>query len=1184
MVRVRVLGTLEATVDVDGRDVVADLGGPRQRAVLALLLVGRGEVVSVDRLVEDLWNSEPPPRAIGALQAYVSHLRRALEPDRQPRAPATVLVSEPPGYAVRLPVDAVDAWRFEAMVRSAATADDPEHTRSTLEQALALWRGPAYAEVAGEPWAVAEAARLEGLRLVARERWCAAVLRTGAAADAVLAAEMLTREHPLREEGWRLLALALYASGRQSDALAALRRAREILAEEMGLDPGPALVQLESAVLNQQLTIEPPPQRPPQGAPSAPGQTADPARSVAPKGSVRTSANPAAGDEATPGTTAAQVTTTITRTPADPHAIDLTPPGRAARPVVGGEFVGRDAELNALHAAAGDAADRSALRVALLAGDPGAGKTTILDRLIGDLVQLGWRVAVGRCPEAAGAPPAWAWVETLRSLTADVDPGPLAPALAPLLDERLAAAQQSDASFGRFLLQRAVSSYLTTAAIHRPLAVVLDDLHRGDSETLALLGGLADTVTGVPLLLIGSYRPSEVNGELRDTLAGLARHSPVRLLLGGLEPDQAARLIRTVAGVQPDEATLAAITDRTGGNPFYLVESARLLGSEGTLVATSRVPEGVRDVLRRRLARLPEVSVSVLRLAAVIGRDVDVDVLVQAAEVDEEAVIDALEVGVLAGLLTEPAPGAVRFAHVLVRDTLYGDVPRVRLSRWHARVAAALTSVQPGDAAALAYHYHQAGTSATARQAVDAGVLAAEQAVARYAHDAAVQMYAQALVDLDRVPPPAPDDAAGDAAGVERLLTERVRLLARLSRSQLTAGAGVDALTSRGRALLLADDAGRDDLVVRVLTAWDLPTPWLNRQYGSIDAGVTALIERCLRADNHADNHADATRCRLLCALVSEISGEDHDRSLAAATEAESLARRAADPVLIGLSLHALSAVVLADLEPDRRQRIAQELIEIGGRPGLAVFALIGHLGAAQVAGARVDLDGAREQTELARVLVERYRWRQSRGIVAMNRGMLAHIAGDLDAAEQLYSQGGELIRQSGAVDADGIIAVAWMTMRITQGRVGELESTIRDTGSAADVERDLLAMSLAAQGRVAEARELRRRIRPVRRDFFRSLFLTMRAMTVTALAERSEAASVYEELLDYEGQIGGAGGSAFALGPVDTALGDLALLLGRREAAAAHYAAGLELARRCGSAPWTAIARDKLAQLSVSS
>ena len=303
MMRVRVLGALEATVDADGRDVLADLGGPRQRAVLALLLVGRGEVVSVDRLVEDLWNSTPPPRAIGALQAYVSHLRRALEPGRPPRTPATVLVSEPPGYAVRLPVDAVDAWRFEAMVRSATTTDDPEQTRAILEQALALWRGPAYAEAAGEQWAVAEASRLEGLRLVARERWCAAVLRTGAAADAVLAAEVLTREHPLREEGWRLLALALYVSGRQSDALAALRRARDILAEEMGLDPGPVLAQLESDVLSQQVIIE-----------QAPGR---------------------------------RLSTT-------PGSARQTPPASMglARPAAGGEFVGRDAELIALHAAA----------------------------------------------------------------------------------------------------------------------------------------------------------------------------------------------------------------------------------------------------------------------------------------------------------------------------------------------------------------------------------------------------------------------------------------------------------------------------------------------------------------------------------------------------------------------------------------------------------------------------------------------------------------------------------------------------------------------------------------------------------------------------------------------------------------------------------------------------------------
>ncbi len=487
MVRVRVLGALEATVDGDGSEVVADLGGPRQRAVLALLLVGRGEVVSVDRLVEDLWNSEPPPRAIGALQAYVSHLRKALEPGRAPRTPATVLVSEPPGYAVRLPADAVDAWRFEAMVRAAAATDNPEDARTILEQALALWRGPAYAEAAGEPWAVAEAARLEGLRLVARERWCAAVLRTGAAADAVLAAEVLTREHPLREEGWRLLALALYASGRQSDALGALRRAREILAEEMGLDPGPVLAQLESDVLNQQLIIERAPlatatpgpvvgpdltgpaltvpvataqiptvpvgtvpvgtvplatvpavtvpagstgtstasgtRTSPTGAstPDPPAPTGPPSDGEAPAGPLRTGSLRAgslpAGSVVLPGP-CLPGHLPAGSLPAGSAMTDPAPARTPGRPPTGGEFVGRDAELNALHAAAGEAVEHSALRVALLAGDPGAGKTTILDRLSRDLGRLGWRVAVGRCPEAAGAPPAWAWVETLRILTA----------------------------------------------------------------------------------------------------------------------------------------------------------------------------------------------------------------------------------------------------------------------------------------------------------------------------------------------------------------------------------------------------------------------------------------------------------------------------------------------------------------------------------------------------------------------------------------------------------------------------------------------------------------------------------------------------------------------------------------------------------------------------------------------
>ena len=402
--------------------------------------------------------------------------------------------------------------------------------------------------------------------------------------------------------------MSLYAGGRQADALDALRRARDILAEELGMDPGPALLQVETDVLRQRLAIARPPVH-----------------------ETRGPADPAAEHIPVPA-------------PSPPHQ----KPG-ATTPAGASDLFGRDVELNALHALAAEAAQRAERRVVLIAGEAGAGKSALVDRFARELRSNQWRVVVGRCPESAGAPPAWAWVEALQALAADVDPGRLAPALAPLIDDIPTTPGESDASFGRFLLTRAVVGYLTAAAQTRPLAVFLDDLHRGDSETLALLDGVAAGVSGVPLVVIAAYRPAEVPAGLRDALAGLAAVPPTRIALDGLDPAQAARLIRSIAGVQPDQPTLRALVDRTGGNPFYLTESARLLGSEGRLVATSKVPEGVRDVLRRRFARLPEITVAVLRLAAVIGRDVDIDVLVLAAEVDEETVLDALEAGVLAG-------------------------------------------------------------------------------------------------------------------------------------------------------------------------------------------------------------------------------------------------------------------------------------------------------------------------------------------------------------------------------------------------------------------------------------------------------------------------------------------------------------------------------------------------------
>src|SRR3954451_11768004 len=172
MVLIRVLGSFAA--EAGGEPV--PLGGPRQRGVLALLVAARGQVVPVDRMIEDLWRGEPPARALMSLQAYVSNLRRLLEPGRPPRTPARLLVSASPGYALRLPPESVDAWRFEDLLDQARAVTDPRVARSRLAEALGLWLGPAFAEVADEPWAAAETARLNDLRLVARELHIAAGL------------------------------------------------------------------------------------------------------------------------------------------------------------------------------------------------------------------------------------------------------------------------------------------------------------------------------------------------------------------------------------------------------------------------------------------------------------------------------------------------------------------------------------------------------------------------------------------------------------------------------------------------------------------------------------------------------------------------------------------------------------------------------------------------------------------------------------------------------------------------------------------------------------------------------------------------------------------------------------------------------------------------------------------------
>ncbi|MEV8094696.1 BTAD domain-containing putative transcriptional regulator [Kitasatospora sp. NPDC085879] len=1113
MVRISVLGAL--TAQVAGATV--GLGGPRQRGVLARLLVARGAVVPADRLIDDLWQGRPPAKAAASLQAYVSNLRRLLEPERGPREPASLLVSRAPGYALAAPAAAVDAWEFEQRLRRVrelpAEAGGPPLSRR-FEEALALWRGGAYAEFADEPWAAAEVVRLDELRLAARESAVAAALDEGRAGDAAAAALVLTEEHPLREEGWRLLARALWGAGRQAEALEALRRARGVLTAELGLDPGPALAELEAAILRQRSELL-----------AVPIPAAD---------------LPAVHPTA----------------PSAPVCTATAPPPLP--------FVGREAEQRVLREAATAATAPGGRSVVLVSGEAGAGKSTLLARLTGELRRSGWLVASGRCPETEGAPPAWAWTEALRELARQHPPDAATAAeLAPLLGED-DPTRRRDALTGRFRLHRAVARWLEAAAERAPVAVVLDDLHAADQETRALAAELAAVRGPERLLLVCAHRPGE--GRLTDLLGTFARCSPHRIALGGLDEADAGTLIGAICAAPVDPRTVHALAERTGGNPFYLVESAHLLAGEGALVAVQEVPQGVRDVLRRRFDRLPPATVEALRLASVAGRETEVELLVHASGAEEEGLLDALEAAVAGGLLAEPRPGAVRFAHALVRDTLYGDLSGLRRARLHGRFAEALCALRPDRLAALAHHWTAAASSATAERAVDACVRAAEAAERRYAHQTCADLLRQALDNLDRVPDGGDDRPA-----------RRIALLGALQRAQVRAGAISAAAATRARAVALAEETGREDLEIEAWTAWTEPTPWVAHPYGSYDERAVETLQRLLR---RADL-PPATRCRLLDALTHECNCAGEPLGTAAADEALAIARAEDDPRLLALALAASARICDFELGAPRRVELADELAALARRHDLPAYRWHAEQLYATAAAVVADLPALRRHIAAAAAIAERYGLLELADIGLCHRAMLELAAGRTGEAAELYRQAVAGLTGRASVHAEGFAALADLTIAVQEGRIGsELQRLRAVSALYGPLVADVEALALAALGRTEEARAVRAGRLPVQPDYYRSFFLALRAAAVVALDERAEAAELITELLPLRGLVAGAASTSVALRPIALVLGELARMLGRTEEAAEHFGYAADVARRWESPQWEAEALAALHRL----
>jgi len=1002
-------GVLGPLVAEDARGPVA-LPGPRHRAVLARLIIARGRVVPVERLVHDLWE-RPPERAAGAIQTFVAALRRDLEPDRAPRTPARLLVTEGRGYALR--AESVDAWEFENAVTEAAQLPAGAALKR-VDEALDLWRGPAYAEFETEAWARAEIARLDELRLLARERRAEALLALGRAAEAVPDLETHTAGHPWREDGWRLLALALYRSGRQGDALAALRRARQVLADELGLDPGPALRQVEADILAQ-----------------------------------------------------------------EPDLLPVTSP----------PLVARADELAQLAEAAGQARGKPSL--ALISGDAGAGKTALAEAFA---AQLGWPTAWGDNPE--GAPPAWAWTRILDTLGLEPEPEPAA-----------------DPAVARFHWHRAVGKALAGAA---PLLVVLDDLHWAGEETLALLASIVTDPVTAPLLVIATYRTSEVEPRLADFLGRVARAEPTRIYLGGLPASAVPELVRATTGQDIDATTASVIHRRSAGNPFFVRELARLLHSEG-VTGLDAVPPGVRDLVRHRVARLPEDVRTVLRQASVLGTEIDLAVLGE---------LDALELAAARGLLVEDAPGRFRFAHALVRDTVYEDMSRSRRAHWHAVLGERIERLRPDDADALAHHFLLAGDARAVRYAR----AAAERAESRFAPHEAARLWRAAL-------------DAYDGADVR----VRLDLLMGMVRALAVTGELDRARQHRAEAITMAEDLGEPALTARVIAAFDVPAIWTEHDDPALARRIADVTERTLAA-LPADHTAE--RGRLLATLALELRNTGGERGREAARESEALARELGDPALLAFALNArfMQSFDRAGLAP-ARARIGAELVELSTRHGLVGFEVLGRLILTQAHSALADFATADSEAAAADLLGEHYQLPLVSVFTQWYRALRASVRGQ--DAEPAYRAAAALLSRTGMSGMDnGLGGFALFCHRLRHGKVSEV-----DTGAFEPWCRPLRGSGY-------------QEIPDSPRDLLYEARTTLHAMASIRQGDRPAMRRLYDALLPAENELAGAGSGLVTLGPVAACLGDLAAALGQADTAAEHRRRAHEVMARSGVNP----------------
>ncbi|MDP6514056.1 MAG: AAA family ATPase, partial [SAR202 cluster bacterium] len=678
--------------------------------------------------------------------------------------------------------------------------------------------------------------------------------------------------------------------------------------------------------------------------------------------------------------------------------------------LAGDVFVGRQREMDDLKAALEDALGGRG-RMVTLVGEPGIGKTRTAQELATYAGLRGCQVLRGRCYEEQGVPPYWPWVQAFRSYVQDSDGEALGTELGASVGDLVEIVsdirnrspdvslplQLNDPEQERFRLFDSVCAFLKTASGKQPLIILLDDLQWSDVPSLLLLQFIARELSGTRILIVGTYRDADLGRRhpLVETLGELIRETLFeRVRLHGLTSDDVQRFIEMTSDINPTDSLVQAVHGQTDGNPLFVTEVVRLLAQEGDLTPAQvrerdsweiRVPEGVREVLGRRLNRLSERCNETLTIASVIGREFTLEQLdALSDDLNQDALLDVLEEGLSARVIEELPDGVGRyqFSQLLVQETLVDELSLTRRVRLHARIMEALEKIYAGDVdahcAELAYHSLEAVAVAGPENMVMYSLMAGERAMNDFAFEEAHGYFERAL-------------SAKENREMDR---EKAKLLFALGRAQTSLLQTEDAHGNLVSAFEYFRQAGDISSAVEVAT----------HPFGVGFTGVPELISSALEIVQ--EDSIDEARLLSQWGFYRALRLGEYDNAQNNFERTLTIARREGDQALEMWTLARAGRIAFFYLQP-------QQCIALDGRaaelnrelddPNLESFSRMCVVGANLSVG---DMEGAQVNSSAMLTMAERAR--HPAGLVAALwiNSLVFLVKGKWDAAREVIDRG----------------------------------------------------------------------------------------------------------------------------------------------------------------------------------